>query len=125
MRLLPQFCSAFVACWMLASVCHAQLPTSNLPPSYRRPTISPYLNLLDRTRSPAFNYYKRVRPERYLNESTISQQREIASQAKSIKGLRNEVDETQQLLQSETSQLGGTGFVARFQDLGGYFPRRR
>jgi hypothetical protein len=63
----------------LAAEAHAQgtLPTPpGVAPYLNRPTVSPYLNLLQRNTNPAINYYGIVRPE-FQFRRTINQ---LASQ---------------------------------------------
>ncbi|MDA7977598.1 MAG: hypothetical protein MPJ50_02370 [Pirellulales bacterium] len=43
----------------------------------RRPTVSPYLNLLRRDATPAENYYNLVRPEKTFRQSLQAQSRQI------------------------------------------------
>ncbi len=90
-------------------------PSTLFAPRARRPTLSPYLNLLNDNNTDAFNYYSRVRPQ-----EALSDYRNL--QAQSLKGLQKEIDKTNlHLLQNENSALSPSGHHARFLDLGGYF----
>jgi hypothetical protein len=63
----------------LPSVASAQggaLPFSNVVPN--RPTVSPYLNLLNPTGSGTSNYFTTVRPQIQAREELIRQQAQIS-----------------------------------------------
>jgi hypothetical protein len=84
-------------------------------PRAPRPTLSPYLNLLDQANSPTFNYYNRVRPRQEFDAYR-------QTNAQNLRSLERRVDQNQQALQqSQNSQLTPTGHTTRFLDLGGYF----
>ena len=99
----------------------AQAQTLSPPTAPRapRPTLSPYLNLLDRNNSTAFNYYNRVRPRQAFDDY-----RQSTSQ--NLRALDRRIDRTNEALreQSANSQLAPTGHTTRFLDLGGYFGGR-
>lgn len=84
-------------------------------PRAQRPTLSPYLNLLNRNNSPAFNYYNRVRPRQAFDDYQQQTARNLSS-------LERRIEESNQAIQqSQNSQLAPTGQRVRFMDLGGYF----
>lgn len=93
----------------------AQISPAPAAPRAPRPTLSPYLNLLDRNNTPAFNYYNRVRPRQQFDDYRVQQYQNLSA-------LEKRVDENRQaILQSQNSQLGPTGHRVRFMDLGGHF----
>jgi hypothetical protein len=85
-------------------------------PGYQRPTISPYLGLLDNRNSPAFNYFTRVRPQQHFITADVLQ-------SNRINDLQREIDRTQGLMQSELSTIAPTGHRTTFMSLGGYYPQ--
>lgn len=92
-------------------------PPSPAPgaPLPARPTLSPYLNLLDRTNSPAFNYYNRVRPRQAFD----AYRQQTGSE---LQNLNRRIDANKLAIQqSANSQLQPTGHQTRFLDLGGYY----
>ncbi len=93
----------------------AQTLSPPIAPRAPRPTLSPYLNLLDRANSTAFNYYNRVRPRQEFDRY-----RQLNNQ--NLRALDKRIDRTNEALQqSQNSQLAPTGHRTRFMDLGGYF----
>ena len=92
----------------------------------RRPTTSPYLNLLNNNNNNrigignniGFNYYQRVRPEQEFRRANQQLSRSIGN-------LREEVRYQSLAPQSGRSQLGPTGHSSRFLNLGTYFPLSR
>ena len=87
-------------------------PSAPLPP---RPTLSPYLNLLNRNNSTAFNYYNFVRPRQAFDD--YRQQT-----GTTLQNLDRRIDRSQQLIQqSQNSLLQPSGHQTRFLDYGGYF----
>lgn len=87
------------------------------PPAPRapRPTLSPYLNLLNRNNSTAFNYYNFVRPRQAFD----AYRAETNSDLRTLDRRLERANEA--LRQSENSQLAPSGHRTRFMDLGGYF----
>ena len=85
----------------------------------RRPTITPYLNLLNRQRDSdlGLQYFGIVRPE-------IQMRSAINSQSRSLGRLQRQVDDQNALIRNQNSQLGATGHEARFLNLGSYFGGR-
>jgi hypothetical protein len=94
----------------------AQLSPAPPAPRAPRPTLSPYLNLLDRTNSTSFNYYNRVRPRQAFEDYRVQQFQDLSALEKRVDRNRQDI-----LRQSENSQLNPTGHRTRFMDLGGYF----
>lgn len=78
-----------------------------------RPVTSPYLQLFQPGRDPAFQYFREVRPEMEFRRSNAQ--------------LRRSIDElNQQIRRQQTAAqpgmgLGPTGHAATFMNLGGYF----
>jgi len=99
-----------------------QLPNRNSvgqpPAQYRRPTTSPYLNLLDGNNSDAFNYFRRVRPE-------VDFRRENARLERSIQDLdRRAFAPPPQTPTERIRTISPTGHPTSFRSLSTYFPRR-
>lgn len=100
-----------------ASVVEAQ---PNLGPSLdrgRRPTISPYLQLLNRRGSTASNYYNLYRPERRFEQFQRDARRSAEQLQSQINGQRTQIDR----LQNSGSQLSPSGTAAGFMTHQGYF----
>lgn len=95
----------------------AQVPFVPTAPRAPRPTLSPYLNLLDRNNSTSFNYYNRVRPRQAFDDYASQQYRNLSALEKRVDRNRQSI-----LQQSENSELNPSGHTTRFLDLGGYFP---
>ena len=85
-------------------------------PPIRRPTTSPYLNLLRRDGRPnlTLDYYGTVRPQQEFRSA-------ISRQSRSLDRLQSQVDEQGALLRSQNSQLGPTGHQVQFLSFGAYF----
>ncbi|GIX05500.1 MAG: hypothetical protein KatS3mg114_1369 [Planctomycetaceae bacterium] len=98
-------------------------PTRTLN-NLRRPTISPYLNLLNNNR-PELNYYNFVRPQQQIQGAT-SQLYQSVRQLQGTMGQTTAVGD--QLRTPEgtpiinSGRLPPTGHPASFGNLGGYFP---
>ena len=119
-RWIPRAIVCGLAVVLISESAVAQLPgpirSSRAPvPAYERPAISPYLNLLDRSRNFESNYFLRVRPEVQLRQAD-------ARLRQSVGGLNRRLDEQQRELQSATSGLTPTGHTTSFLNYGGYFP---
>lgn len=105
---------AAMAILIFAAPVSAQSGGSRIRPPLRRPTTSPYLNLL---RNPAtgggfgFNYYQRVRPEFDYLETSQRLSRSLT-----------QVQRRQTALQRElTTGRGETGHATSFLNYGGYY----
>ena len=82
----------------------------------RRPTTSPYLNLLNRSGGGiGFQYYQRVRPEVEFRNAD----RQLSSD---VNTLRSRLDDQKAQREELKQGLSRTGHVPRFMDLRGYFP---
>jgi hypothetical protein len=81
----------------------------------RRPTLSPYLNLLNRNNGVGFNYYQRVRPEVEFRNAD----RQLSSDVNTLQSRLNDLKAQREELKQG---LSTTGHVPRFMDLKGYFP---
>jgi len=90
---------------------------SNLRTPARRPTVSPYLNLLrGNGRSTAFNYFRGVRPENEFRDADQGLNQ-------SVQRLQGQIIEQQRLLQDQASGLTPSGHQTSFLNLGTYFPQ--
>ena len=117
--------AAAVACMITLSLCLSvaeaqQRPrrsSSRFRSPQSRPTTSPYFNLLGggSGRGLGFDYYRNVRPEQEFR-------RNDARLGRAYRGLRQELNQQRQLLQTSRSQLSATGHTTFFQNLGGFFP---
>jgi hypothetical protein len=104
----------------LSQSADAQLPNPSDNPNFGKPntpTISPYLNLLSRSRgSFTGNYFTQYRPQqdfyRARNQARNSIYRLQQEQRAQAAGLRSEVQ-----------NVTGTGHTTFFMNFGGYFPR--
>jgi hypothetical protein len=74
-----------------------------------RPTVSPYLNLLRRGNSPAFNYYTLVRPQQQFQQSVQQLQQDVAALPPTVGG------------QEGPSGLPTTGHPTQFMNYSHYF----
>ena len=83
---------------------------------YKRPAISPYLDLLDRTGDDlTFQYFRRVRPSFEIRQQQLQTNRALTS-------LRSQVGELQQQeQQSRNSLLRPTGHATSFLNHQQYF----
>ena len=119
--------AAVIACMITLSLClsvaeaqqRQQRSQSRFRSPQRRPTTSPYLNLLGGSggRGLGFNYFRNVRPEQEFR-------RNDARLGRAYRGLRQDLNQQRQLLQSSRSQLSATGHATFFQNYGSFFPRR-
>lgn len=79
-----------------------------------RPTLSPYLNLLDNRRSLEFQYFREVRPE-------FQWRRNQSQFRRSLQNIERDLERQEELIQSESSTIGPTGHESFFMNTGGYF----
>lgn len=91
-------------------------------PGQRRPTTSPYLNLLRRDNSPVLNYYGIVRPEIELRQRQ-------AELGRGLQSLQTQVAEQAAALPPvqrvpARPVISPTGHPVSFNSLGGYFGGR-
>jgi hypothetical protein len=92
----------------------AQPPAGPPNPYTSRPYVSPYLNLLRRENSPAFNYYTLVRPQLDFQRGLYNAQ---------LQGYANSQALANQQ-QVDASGLPPTGHGATFMNYGHYFGGR-
>jgi hypothetical protein len=95
----------------------AALGPTRLAPS-SRPVTSPYLNLAidDGTfDGPAYQYYRRVRPE-------IELRRANASLTSELRDVRRQMGEQPPMAQSPASGIGSTGHPVSYQSFGRFYP---
>lgn len=83
----------------------------------RRPTVSPYLNLLRNDATPAENYYNLVRPEFLFRQSLQTQGRQIQ---RLQRGSTN-VPSTQTGVAPSPTAIPGTGHSTYYQTFSHYY----
>jgi hypothetical protein len=95
-----------------------QPPFSNLPPS--RPTVSPYLQLLNQETPGISNYFTLVRPQ-------IEARRELTRQQLEIDRLQHQVNRARPagLPVQGSKEIRGTGHETVFMNTLHFFPQRR
>ena len=111
--------SAATAVLLLASaeVTFAQPPGRvGVPPRQYRSTTSPYLNLLDTRNSAAFNYYRRLRPEREFRRAEFETEDSIQAINRRLAAPAPTVP------QERIRTIGPTGHPTSFRSLSSYFP---
>jgi len=110
-RILP---AAFVLAG-LASTSVAQVgpPRQNIRPPRATPTVSPYLSLLNRNNSLAFNYYEMYRPQVEFRNAYRQLNQDVSQLNERL---------TQQEQAFQRSQLGPTGHTTTFMNTGRYYP---
>ncbi|HEX6984830.1 MAG TPA: hypothetical protein VF170_05610 [Planctomycetaceae bacterium] len=105
-----------VASIILSGACidvFGQTRPSNIRPPRRGPAVSPYLSLLNRNNSLAFNYYELYRPQVEFRQAYQELNRDVGR-------LEERVDRQEAAFQR--LQLGPTGHQTSFLNYGGYFP---
>lgn len=109
--------ACFVAVATTGATATAQGPSlSPYAPPVSRPTVSPYLSLLNRNNSAAFNYYQLYRPQRRFQQAYEGLRTDLGR-------LESQVDRGLAQGQPEGSYpLGPTGHQTRFMNTGRYFP---
>lgn len=114
-----KFLTAATIFLSLAATTFAQQPFSNVQ---QTPTVSPYLNLLNRQGLGLPNYQTLVRPQLQTDQQFSKQQSQISRLAKQQAGLAS-----QGLTGSRgiSTQIRGTGHVTRFMDTSHYFTQRQ
>ncbi len=106
--------ASFALVLTLGPAAWAQYPNPKKAPPPQRPTISPYVNLLRRGNSTAFNYYTLVRPE-------LEFRSQFAQQGAAIYQLRGDV-QAQANAASATNEQRPTGHATSFLNYSHYFP---
>lgn len=112
-----------LTCGLAAVVTLGSLQSASAqPPSpARRPTVTPYLELLRNNRDGGglgFDYFRRLRPAQDLQRRLNSQSQEM----RSLQGQLQAVEEFNRSLQERDRQLlGTTGHPTQFMSTGGYF----
>lgn len=95
---------------MTATAVHAGPPQFNRP---NRPTVSPYINLLNNNnQDPAITYYGQIRPQ---NEFRAAE----AANAAAIRGLDKRLTQTEKEMPS--GKLSSSGHATSFLNTRGYF----
>jgi hypothetical protein len=96
----------------------AQAPFSNTTAS--RPTVSPYLNLLNQNTSGTSNYYTLVRPQIQAREEILRQQAQINQ-------IQRQVQRGQPggVPVRGSQEIRGTGHETAFMNYLHYYPARR
>lgn len=100
----------------LCSNAAAQVRPSNIRPPRATPTVSPYLSLLNRSNSLAFNYYELYRPQVEFRNAYRELNQDVSR-------LNTRLE--QQEAAFERLQLGATGHQTSFMNYGSYFPGAR
>ena len=115
--------TTFVVCVFSLCVadCQAQVTPGapNIRPPRPNPTISPYLNLLNRNNSTAFNYFALVRPQREFRQGH-------QNLGGSVNRLQDEVDANRNAILNQQPPIGQsllspTGHTTGYLNTGGYF----
>jgi len=102
-----------------ASRSEAQQPFSNI---YQQPTVSPYLNLLNRSNAGLPSYQTLVRPQIEQQQQDIKQRLDIQKLQRGQKSLI--ANQERGLAQRGISnEIRGTGHVTVFMDYLHYYPR--
>jgi hypothetical protein len=109
--------AAIAICLAFSSSAQAQSARSiYLQNTTRRPTVSPYLSLLENSNSYTAQYQSRVRPE-------IEQRQINFEQANRLANLQRQVDRSlTQQSQYRDSTLRGTGHVTFYRNYLHYYP---
>ena len=118
MKRITSITTAAIVAGGLAAQATAQVgpAPSNIRPPRATPPVSPYLSLLNRDNSMAFNYYQLYRPQVEFRNAYRSLNRDVST-------LNSRIDQQQAAF--ERSQLGPTGHTTRFMDTGSFFPGMR
>ncbi|MCC7086748.1 MAG: hypothetical protein IT427_17240 [Pirellulales bacterium] len=111
--------SAFAATLVLSQLTLAQQPFSNVQ---QQATVSPYLNLVNRTGSAMPNYQTLVRPQLQSDQQFAKQQNQIQRLQRQTAGLAAGGGYGPRGI---SSQIRGTGHVTRFMDTSHFFPQRQ
>ena len=91
------------------------------PPSFgrpNRPTVSPYINLLNNNIDPAITYYGIIRPEQELRATSNAN-------AQSLSNLTKRVARNEQKIEMPSGRLSASGHATSFGNTRGYFPGSR
>ncbi|HUQ72374.1 MAG TPA: hypothetical protein VM165_22800 [Planctomycetaceae bacterium] len=88
-----------------------------------RPTVSPYLNLLNNGgRNPGLNYFNLVRPEQQFQQANKQFSGELNSLQSSVNGQQRPQQAAAQKTPLVTGRMAPTGHSTTFNQLGGYYP---
>jgi hypothetical protein len=98
----------------------AQLPFSNINTNILRPTVSPYLNLLNSNDPGVSNYYTYVRPQIQAREELVRQQAQINQ-------IQRQVQRGQPggVPVRGSQEIRGTGHETAFMNYLHFYPARR
>lgn len=88
-------------------------PRNNIRPPRATPTVSPYLSLLNRNNSLAFNYYELYRPQVEFRNAYRQLNQDVSQLNERV---------TQQETAFQRMQLGPTGHSTSFMNYGRYYP---
>ncbi len=115
MRHLTAFITTPLLLAGFAATAEAQVgpPGNNIRPPRATPTVSPYLSLLNRNNSLAFNYYELYRPQVEFRNAYQQLNRDVSRLNERV---------TQQEQAYQRMQLGPTGHTTSFMNYGNYFP---
>lgn len=114
-HMLSRLAASLVLVVIFAPCAGAQYssPIIKKSPPPQRPAISPYVNLLRRNNSPAFNYFTLVRPE-------IDFRNQLQQQGAQLSQLRGQLDT--QRAATPQQQQGPTGHATSFLNYSHYYP---
>lgn len=115
MRRLTSLLAAMLLLAGFAATARAQVGPSrnNIRPPRATPTVSPYLSLLNRNNSLAFNYYELYRPQVEFRNAYRQLNQDVSQ-------LNDRVTQQEQAYQR--MQLGPTGHSTSFMSYGRYYP---
>ena len=86
-----------------------------LAPRVPRPTVSPYLSLLNRNNSTAFNYYQIYRPQRRFQQA-------YEQLGTDLNRLQSRVNQGSTVEGESRYLIGPTGHPTSFMNYGSYYP---
>jgi hypothetical protein len=120
---MKRICSYLVMATTICAIARAasaQQPFSNVQ---QQPTVSPYLNLLNRQGQGLPNYQTLVRPYVRSEQEFARQQNQIQRLQRQQGSLAAGAGLTG--ARGVSTQIRGTGHVTRFMDTSHYFPQRQ
>jgi hypothetical protein len=112
--------AAVLALWASPTASWGQLPFSDIPPS--RPTVSPYLNLLQRQGQGLPNYQTLVKPALQTRQEMLQQQTQIQQLQRQTRQLTQRSEAASRGISRE---IRGTGHVTTFMEFSHFYPGLR
>ncbi len=102
-------------------VAYGQAPANPRPIS--RPSVSPYLNLLNGgAGNEGLNYYNFVRPQQQYQKTAAQFSRNLGNLRSSVGKLEKSAQLPAQAAPITTGRMGPTGHATNYGSSGGYFP---